>query len=110
MLNRYVNVEVELWDTSGNLKFQSHWPALSNDANGVVFVFNPGESENGNPLCIQLKMSLFLTLLKDDENTARHLDTYHSGFPVNESCSIVFAHDKSGGPTGKAEGAQLCKS
>ena len=48
MLNRYVNVEVELWDTSGNLKFQSHWPALSNDANGVVFVFNPGESENEN--------------------------------------------------------------
>ena len=48
MLNRYGNLEVELWDTSGNLKFQSHWPALSNDANGVVFVFNPGESENEN--------------------------------------------------------------
>ena len=42
ILNRHVNVEVELWDTSGNVKFQSMWPALSHEANGIVFVFNPG--------------------------------------------------------------------
>lgn len=33
--------EVELWDCSGDFKFESCWPALMKDSNGVVIVFNP---------------------------------------------------------------------
>ncbi|XP_046670108.1 intraflagellar transport protein 22 homolog isoform X2 [Homalodisca vitripennis] len=30
--------DVELWDCSGDLKFESFWPAIYKDANGIVFV------------------------------------------------------------------------
>ncbi|XP_067263059.1 intraflagellar transport protein 22 homolog [Chanodichthys erythropterus] len=33
--------EVELWDCAGDFKFESCWPALMKDSNGVVIVFNP---------------------------------------------------------------------
>ncbi|KAG7229234.1 hypothetical protein INR49_012891 [Caranx melampygus] len=33
--------EVELWDCSGNLKFESCWPALMKDTSGMVVIFNP---------------------------------------------------------------------
>ncbi|KAM6990140.1 intraflagellar transport protein 22 homolog [Tautogolabrus adspersus] len=36
--------EVELWDCSGNLKFDSCWPAVMKDASGVVIIFNPDVS------------------------------------------------------------------
>ena len=36
-------VDVELWDTSGNPRFDNCWPALSRDAHGVMFVFHPGK-------------------------------------------------------------------
>ncbi|XP_068605223.1 intraflagellar transport protein 22 homolog [Brachionichthys hirsutus] len=33
--------EVELWDCSGDMKFESCWPMLMKDSNGVVIIFNP---------------------------------------------------------------------
>ena len=36
-------VDVELWDTSGNSKFDICWPALAREAHGVMFVFHPGK-------------------------------------------------------------------
>uniref|UniRef100_A0A1A8FA29 Intraflagellar transport protein 22 homolog n=1 Tax=Nothobranchius korthausae TaxID=1143690 RepID=A0A1A8FA29_9TELE len=33
--------EVELWDCSGDFKFELCWPALMEDCNGVVTIFNP---------------------------------------------------------------------
>ncbi|KAM9844833.1 intraflagellar transport protein 22 homolog [Aulostomus maculatus] len=33
--------EVELWDCSGDFKFESCWPALMKDSSGVVIVLNP---------------------------------------------------------------------
>ena len=36
-------VDVELWDTSGNPKFDSCWPALAREAHGVMFIFHPGK-------------------------------------------------------------------
>ena len=35
-------VDVELWDTSGDPKFDNCWPALAREAHGVMFVFHPG--------------------------------------------------------------------
>ena len=39
------NVEVEMWDCSGDLKYEACWPAIARDVNGVMFVFNP-EQQN----------------------------------------------------------------
>ncbi|XP_068197136.1 intraflagellar transport protein 22 homolog [Antennarius striatus] len=33
--------DVELWDCSGDLKFESCWPILMKDSSGVVIIFNP---------------------------------------------------------------------
>ncbi|KAK7945490.1 hypothetical protein WMY93_001218 [Mugilogobius chulae] len=38
--------KVELWDCSGDFKFESCWPTLMKDCNGVVIVFNPDVQEN----------------------------------------------------------------
>ncbi|XP_008471702.1 intraflagellar transport protein 22 homolog isoform X3 [Diaphorina citri] len=34
--------EIELWDTSGDHKFESVWPAFQRDVHGIIFVFNSG--------------------------------------------------------------------
>ncbi|XP_076001030.1 intraflagellar transport protein 22 homolog [Genypterus blacodes] len=33
--------DVQLWDSSGDFKFESCWPALMKDSSGVVIIFNP---------------------------------------------------------------------
>ena len=77
--NTFVRVDVELWDTSGDLKFETCWPALSRDSHGVIFVFDPNEV-----------------------SSAKALDDYHAGFcsglgtHINDSNCIVLANQKSG--------------
>ncbi|CAH8497412.1 unnamed protein product [Schistosoma turkestanicum] len=34
-------IEVELWDASGDKKFEACWPAIFKGSHGVVFVYNP---------------------------------------------------------------------
>ncbi|XP_047112935.1 intraflagellar transport protein 22 homolog isoform X2 [Schistocerca piceifrons] len=47
---KFVTSDVELWDCSGNLKFQQHWPALQYETNGVVLVYKPTVNEHGQLL------------------------------------------------------------
>ncbi|XP_047446226.1 intraflagellar transport protein 22 homolog [Mugil cephalus] len=69
--------EVELWDCSGDYKFESCWPALTKDSNGVVIVFNPDVPSH----------------LKD-------IETWHSMFIASQgfhdSQSLLIAHHKPG--------------
>jgi len=39
--SRTVTAEVELWDVSGDHKYEACWPAIAKDTAGVVFVFSP---------------------------------------------------------------------
>ena len=39
--NRSEKTEIELWDCSGDLKYENSWPALSDESNGVIFIYNP---------------------------------------------------------------------
>jgi len=48
--NRLEKAEIELWDCSGDLKYDSSWPALSDGSNGVVFVLNPNEPSHAKEL------------------------------------------------------------
>lgn len=48
--NRNSKADIELWDCSGNHKFQNTWPALIWELHGLVFVFNPEEEGHGREL------------------------------------------------------------
>ncbi|CAL4210624.1 unnamed protein product, partial [Meganyctiphanes norvegica] len=74
--------EVELWDVSGDRRFENCWPAIQRGAQGVVFVYSPG---------------------RDDH--ARSLDGFYTHFldqnGLRETQAIVFCHHKPGA-NGKA--------
>ncbi|XP_013379823.1 intraflagellar transport protein 22 homolog [Lingula anatina] len=48
--SKKVSAEVELWDVSGDKKFESCWPAIAKDANGIVFVYNPDQANHDKDL------------------------------------------------------------
>lgn len=72
---RSSNAEIELWDCSGNQKFETCWPAYMKDVNGVVLVYNP-----------------------DQSNHDKQMDMWYSNFVVGQglrdSQCIIFAHHK----------------
>ena len=40
-VGRGTRANVELWDVAGATRYQNCWPAIRQDADGVIFVFNP---------------------------------------------------------------------
>ncbi|KAL5477325.1 hypothetical protein EMCRGX_G024114 [Ephydatia muelleri] len=42
--------EVELWDCSGDKKFENCWPALAKDVNGVLLVYSPDNAQKEKEL------------------------------------------------------------
>ena len=42
---RSVQMNVELWDTSGDRQYEGCWPAILRDAQGVVLVYDPSIKE-----------------------------------------------------------------
>ncbi|XP_030259330.1 intraflagellar transport protein 22 homolog [Sparus aurata] len=69
--------EVELWDCSGEFKFESCWPALMKDSSGVVIIFNP-----------------------DVPSHLKEIETWHSMFIASQSLQenqcLLIAHHKPG--------------
>lgn len=47
-----VNAEVELWDCSGDRRFETCWPAIRHRANGAIFVCDPTAAEVGRELLL----------------------------------------------------------
>ncbi|OHT02022.1 Rab-like protein 5 [Tritrichomonas foetus] len=41
------NISVQLWDTSGDEKYQMCWPAIAKDADGCVLVYNAHDKNAG---------------------------------------------------------------
>nr|CDJ84657.1 CRE-IFTA-2 protein [Haemonchus contortus] len=39
-----IEVDVELWDCSGDLKYRDCWPAIRDGIEGVILVANPDEN------------------------------------------------------------------
>ncbi|KAK3084228.1 hypothetical protein FSP39_010300 [Pinctada imbricata] len=75
--NSRQGIEVEMWDVSGDRKFEQCWPAIAKDTNGVIFVFNP-----------------------DQANHDKDLENWYNYFVENQglkdSQCVVFAHHKPG--------------
>lgn len=57
--NRNLKAEVELWDCSGDHKFEACWPALQRDAHGIIFVYNPSLGDHARDL--ELLYNYFIT-------------------------------------------------
>ncbi|XP_026673281.1 intraflagellar transport protein 22 homolog, partial [Ceratina calcarata] len=38
--NKHITKDIELWDCSGDHKFENCWPAMRKDVHGVIFVYN----------------------------------------------------------------------
>jgi len=76
---RSANVEVELWDCSGNHKFENCWPAIQKDSNGVVFVINPEKPDQ----------------VKEIENWYLHFVRQQG---LKDNNCLVFVHHKPGQP------------
>ncbi|RUS70315.1 hypothetical protein EGW08_021921, partial [Elysia chlorotica] len=43
-------VDVELWDCSGDRRYESCWPAMIRDASGAIFVYNPDQPNHDKEL------------------------------------------------------------
>ncbi|XP_053185681.1 intraflagellar transport protein 22 homolog [Scomber japonicus] len=69
--------ELELWDCSGDFKFESCWPALMKDSSGVMIIFNP-----------------------DVPSHLKEVETWHSMFissqGLQDSQCLLMAHHKPG--------------
>ncbi|XP_076344376.1 intraflagellar transport protein 22 homolog [Tachypleus tridentatus] len=76
-----VKAEVELWDCSGDQKYEVCWPALLKDANGIIFVYNP-----------------------DMRNIQNEMDMWYSHFVqgqgLKDSHCVVFCRQQPGRPRG----------
>ncbi|XP_032803235.1 intraflagellar transport protein 22 homolog isoform X2 [Petromyzon marinus] len=74
---RAVTCEVELWDCSGDMKFEACWPALQRDVSGVMLVFDAEQASH-----------------------ARELEAWHTAFVLQprlqESQCLLVAHHKPG--------------
>ncbi|KAF8564637.1 hypothetical protein P879_06634 [Paragonimus westermani] len=46
IVNKPCKVELELWDLSGNRKYENCWPACFKGSHGAIFVYNPDHSEH----------------------------------------------------------------
>ncbi|XP_077557206.1 intraflagellar transport protein 22 homolog [Haemaphysalis longicornis] len=73
---RQTTASVELWDCSGDQKFENCWPAFSKDAQGVIFVYP-----------------------SDHRNAAAELDMWYThlvqALGLKDSQCIVFCHRRS---------------
>jgi len=47
-----VAVQVELWDCSGDQKFESCWPAIMKDLNGIIICFDPTSKQQASDVRI----------------------------------------------------------
>ncbi|KOC60161.1 Rab-like protein 5 [Habropoda laboriosa] len=43
--NKSMTKDIELWDCSGDHKYESCWPAIRKDIHGVIFVYNDTSNE-----------------------------------------------------------------
>ena len=48
--NQSVKADIELWDTSGDHRYESCWPAIRQDVNGVIFVYDPANNAHSHEL------------------------------------------------------------
>ncbi|KAJ8043072.1 Intraflagellar transport protein 22-like [Holothuria leucospilota] len=75
--NRTTTADVELWDCSGDPKFDECWPAIAKDTQGVVIVYNPDKLDH-----------------------ERELETWYNHFVTNQGIKdaqcLIFSYYKPG--------------
>eukprot|EP01083_Nonionella_stella_P284644 969093_1 len=106
-----IKVTVSLWDTSGDQKYESGWPAIKKDLNGVVIVYD--SSKKSQEQEIQLWFDAFVAQCKMDPAQAIIIanlgDTDPREAPTAPKLSPEMAHIKlvRAGPVG--DGCRVIK-
>ncbi|XP_074642931.1 intraflagellar transport protein 22 homolog [Tubulanus polymorphus] len=79
---RMTRSDIELWDVSGDRRYEACWPAVAKDSSAIVFVYNP-----------------------DVRTHERELDSWHTHFAqdLRDTQCIVFAHQKPSAPASKPD-------
>jgi len=63
-----VQMSVELWDTSGDRQYESCWPAILRDAQGVVLVYDPTIKEQEKEIEVWYKSFAVSLGLKPEQH------------------------------------------
>ncbi|KAJ4460335.1 putative intraflagellar transport protein 22 [Paratrimastix pyriformis] len=58
---------IELWDCSGDRKYENCWPALQKDADGIIFVFNPENKTHEREIETLVRAFTTPTQLRDSQ-------------------------------------------
>lgn len=75
---------IELWDCSGDEKYEDCWPAIAKDTHGVLFVYNPSQKNMEKQLDVWYKRFVLPQGLKDTQcavfqcRTGGHVTVSHS--------------------------------
>ncbi|CAH1408339.1 unnamed protein product [Nezara viridula] len=48
--NESSQTEIELWDCSGEMRYESYWPVFLWNAHGVILIYNPEDMEQSSQL------------------------------------------------------------
>lgn len=87
--------EVEIWDCSGDFKFESCWPALMKDSSGVVIIFNPDVPSHRKEIESWYSMFVSSQGLQDSQCL---LIAHHKPGSAVEDASIPLASQLRGAP------------
>ena len=67
-------ISIELWDVSGDLKYEKCWGPIQQKVDGIIFVFNPSDPESegdlkkfieGFPKALKVKQSFCLCYINN---------------------------------------------
>ena len=72
-----INMQVELWDCSGDRRYENCWTAILREAHGVVMVFDP-------------------TIKEQEKDIEKWYKTYTARLGLKDGAIMVFAHSASG--------------
>lgn len=62
-----VKAGIELWDCSGDQKYENCWPAIMKDLNGIIVVFDPTSKAQANDVRIWCEYFCLHSNLKDGQ-------------------------------------------
>lgn len=64
---RQVKANIEIWDCSGDSKYENCWPAIMKDLNGIVVIFDPTSKTQANDVRIWCERFCLCANLKEGQ-------------------------------------------
>mmetsp|Transcript_23861 Transcript_23861/g.38349 ORF Transcript_23861/g.38349 Transcript_23861/m.38349 type:complete len:196 (+) Transcript_23861:87-674(+) len=91
LLNDYSTIPVELWDVSGDIKYEHCWPAITDGLNGLIIVYNPKNQMQSKE--VSLWMEAFC---KNSDVTSGQVVIWALNLPTDQSPPPIKYEGKTG--------------